>query len=312
MAALLRDAIRPNLAQTVEGAPALVHAGPFANIAHGCNSALATRLALKLGDFAISEAGFGADLGAEKFFDIKCRLAGLKPSAAVLVVSCRALRFHGLEGDGWTGPNLEAARRGLEHVRVHLENLAKFGVPAMVALNHFDGDPEDEIEAARTFAEGMGAPFAVSDVARLGGQGGEDMARALMKLTEERPSDFRPLYPLEAPLREKVEAIAREIYRADGVDWDEAAEKSLAALESGGMARAPVCMAKTPLSFSDDPKRRGVPRGWRLRVRDLYASRGAGFVVALAGAIVQMPGMGETGAFERIGVDASGEVTGLR
>jgi formate--tetrahydrofolate ligase len=314
MLALLRDAIRPNLAQTAEGSPAFVHAGPFANIAHGCNSVLATRLALKLGDYAIVEAGFGADLGAEKFLNIKCRKAKLRPDGAALVVSCRALRYHGVEDESWTAPNLDALKRGLANPRVHLENLKKFGLPALVILNHFAGDPDDEIAAVRDFAQEQGVPFAVSDVATRGGAGGEEAARAVMALTAERPAGkMRHIYLLKWPLEKKIETLAREVYRADGVDYDDAARTTLEAIAKvESLAKLPICVAKTPLSLSDNPKRRGAPTGWRLKVRELFVNRGAGFIVVLTGPVVLMPGMPEHGAAERIDLDDSGNVVGLR
>ena len=312
MMALLRDALDPNLVQTLEGTPVLIHAGPFANIAHGCNSVIATKLALKLSPHVITEAGFGADLGAEKFFNIKCRLANLHPDVAVLVVSCRALRWHGVGAeDDFREPNVEALRRGLENVRVHLENIAKFGVPAVIAINHFPGDPLDEIDAIRQFAHEHEVPAAVSEVAAFGGEGGIALAREVLRVIEHRPSEFRPLYSVKWSVREKIETIAREIYRADGVDVDEAAAASIVRIRNAGLADLPVCIAKTQLSLSDKPKLRGAPTGWRLRVRDVRISNGAGFLVAIAGKMLLMPGMPQHGAFERIHLDDHGEIAGL-
>lgn len=313
MMALLRDAFRPNLVQTLEGTPAFIHCGPFGNIAHGCNSVVATRLALKLADFVVTEAGFAADLGAEKFLHIKCRQTGLQPSVAVLVVSCRALRAHGgEEGQDWSRPNVAALQAGLPNARVHIENLRKFGVPVVVCANRFHHDSIEELEAIEEFARGMDAPFTVSEAAALGGEGAVSLANTILELTAGNPNPpVRCLYRNEQPISEKIEILAREIYRADGVDFDPPALESIARLESNDLGGLPLCMAKTQLSISDNAKLAGAPTGWRLRVRDVTISNGAGFLVVLAGKMLLMPGMPEHGAFEQIGLNPSGQIEGL-
>jgi formate--tetrahydrofolate ligase len=337
MMALLRDAFHPNIVQTLEGTPALIHAGPFANIAHGCNSVVATRLAMKLGDIAITEAGFAADLGAEKFLHIKCRQTGMRPAAAVVVVSCRALRAHGVEeGGDWAKPDLTALRVGLENVRVHHDNLRVFGLPVIIAANRFADDPLEELDAVRAFADELGAGFAVSEVAALGGEGGDELAAEVLRMIGEReeaadhgtnghgqaasgngarkgasPPEPRWRYALDAPIREKIEAIARSIYRADGVDLSAEAESAISRLELAGFGELPICVAKTQLSLSDDAKLRGAPTGWRLRVRDVKVSAGAGFLVVLAGKVLLMPGMPAHGVVERIHLDEHGEIEGI-
>lgn len=312
MMALLRDAFRPNLLQTLEGTPAFVHCGPFGNIAHGCNSVAATRLALKLADYVITEAGFAADLGAEKFLHIKCRQTGLKPAVAVLVVSCRALRAHGgEEGHDWAGPNVEALRAGLSNARVHLENLRKFGLPVVLCANRFHHDTPEELGAIASFAGEMDVPFAVSEAAALGGEGALALAEEVLALADAPAQEQRCLYNVDQPIREKIDILAREIYRADGVDYDPAAEESIAAIERNGLADLPLCVAKTQLSISDNAKLPGAPEGWRLRVRDVTVSNGAGFLVVLAGKMLLMPGMPEHGAFENIGLNAEGNIDGL-
>jgi formate--tetrahydrofolate ligase len=311
MMALLRDTLNPNLVQTLEGTPAFVHCGPFGNIAHGCNSLFATRLALKLADYVITEAGFAADLGAEKFLHIVCRQGGLKPAAALVVVTCRALRAHGVpDGGDWGAQNAEALKAGLENVRVHVENLRKFGLPVVLAANRFQDDSPGELEMIAEFARQQQTGFAMSDVFAHGGEGGVELAREVIRAAEE-PSTLRFLYREDQSIREKIETLAREVYRADGVDYDEDAEKSLELLESNGLARLPLCMAKTQLSISDNPDLRGAPTGWRMRVRQLYASSGAGFIVVLTGKMLLMPGMPEHAAFERISLNRNGEIEGL-
>ncbi|MDX2176835.1 MAG: formate--tetrahydrofolate ligase [Candidatus Sumerlaeia bacterium] len=309
MMALLRDAIRPNLVQTLEGTPALVHCGPFGNIAHGCSSVIATRLGLKMADYVVTEAGFGADLGAEKFLHIKCRQARLAPAAAVLVASCRALRMHGLQ-DG-ESDRVAALRRGCANLATHAENLAKFGVPVVVAVNRFADDTAEELDALRGFAAQLGLPCAMNEVHARGGEGGLALAEEVARAAESRPAKVEFLYSALAPLREKIETVAREVYRADGVDFDDAAVASMELLERNGHSHLPVCMAKTQSSLSDDPKRPGAPRGWRLHVRDLKVSNGAGFVVVFCGKINLMPGMPEHGNVEDIRLDPVGEVIGL-
>jgi formate--tetrahydrofolate ligase len=312
MMVLLRDAFRPNLVQTLEGTPAMVHCGPFGNIAHGCNSVVATRLARKLAEYAITEAGFAADLGAEKFFHIKCRQSGIAPAVAVLVVSCRALRAHGVaEGEEWTSCNVPALRVGLANARVHLENLRKFGLPVVLCANRFYDDALEELEEVAAFAEEQKLPFAVSEAASFGGDGAIDLAREVIAVAEQQTADFRLLYEVTQPIKTKIETLAREIYRADGVDYDEAAEQSIAAIEAAGLADKPICMAKTQLSISDNPKLLGAPSGWRLRIRDITVSNGAGFLVALAGKMLLMPGMPEHGAYENIRLNPQGEIEGL-
>ncbi len=311
MMALLRDALNPNLVQTREGTPALVHCGPFGNIAHGCNSLVATRLALKLADYVITEAGFAADLGAEKFLHIKCRQGNLRPAAAVVVVTCRALRAHGvLDGEDWSKPNRPALSCGLANAQVHVQNMRKFGLPVVLAANRFADDDPGELEMVREFARGEKIGFAISDAYARGGEGAEDLAREVLRAADQ-PSQLTFLYREDQPLREKIAALAREVYRADGVDYDEAAEKSIAVLERNGLAHLPVCMAKTQMSISDNPDLRGAPGGWRMRVRDLYASSGAGFIVVLTGKMLLMPGMPEHAAFERIRLNDGVDIEGL-
>lgn len=311
MAVLLREAIKPNLVQTTENTPALIHCGPFANIAHGCNSIRATRLALKLADVAVTEVGFAADLGAEKFFNIKCRRAGLHPDAAVLVVSCRALKMHGGVGrQDLPLENLPALRCGLANACVHIENLHAFGVPVVVAVNRFPQDTPAELDAVFEFCERMNVPAALSEVAARGGPGGLELADALLNALE-KPSRFAPLYDPEAPIKQKIEMIARQIYRADGVDYRPEAEVDIERLEKFDMDRLPVCMAKTQLSLSDDPRKKAAPTGWRLTVRRIFVRHGAGFLVVLTGQTLLMPGMPRQPATERIGIDAEGHVFGL-
>jgi formate--tetrahydrofolate ligase len=316
MAVLLKDAIKPNLVQTTENTPALIHCGPFANIAHGCNSVRATRLGLKLADYVVTEAGFAADLGGEKFIDIKCRMAGLTPAAAVLVVTCRALKMHGgVPKEAINTENVEALQAGLANVRVHIENMRKFNLPVVVAVNRFPKDTPAELDAVFAFCAAMETPAALSEVAARGGEGGRELAQAVLTAIEQKEQGngqpFRQLYDVKLSIKEKIETIAREIYRADGVDYLEAAETSIARLERLNLNAVPVCMAKTQLSISDDPKKMAAPTGWRLTVRDVRISNGAGFLVAVTGKMLLMPGMGKKPATENIGIDDKGNIYGL-
>ena len=312
MTLLLKDAILPNLVQTLEGGPALVHGGPFGNIAHGCNSIAATRLGLSVADIVLTEAGFGADLSAEKFFDIKCRFGGLKPEVAVVVATVRALKMHGgIKKDALGAPDVAALRRGLVNLEGHVRNVQKFGVPVVVALNRFTSDTDDEIRAVLDAAGTWGARAALSDVWARGGAGGEAVAKEILALLDERKSSFKPLYDVAKPIKEKIETIAREIYGAEGVDFTGTAEKAIAQLEQIGLGGTPVCMAKTQYSFSDDPAKLGRPSGFRITVKDAYASAGAGFVVALAGEIMTMPGLSKTPSAEAIRVHPDGTIEGL-
>ena len=312
MTLLLKDAMLPNLVQTLEGGPALVHGGPFGNIAHGCNSVAATKLALSLGDIVLTEAGFGADLGAEKFFDIKCRFAGLDPEAAVVVATVRALKMHGgVKKEKLGTPDVAALKRGLVNLEAHVKNVMKFGVPAVVALNRFVSDTQEEMDAVLSACSAWGARAALSDVWAKGGEGGEAVAKEVLAVLDERKAKFRPLYDVSLPIKQKIETIAREIYGADGVDFTPAASKAIEQIEGIGYGNTPVCMAKTQYSFSDDPAKLGRPTGYRLTVRDAYVSAGAGFVVALAGDIMTMPGLSKTPAAEAIRVLADGTIEGL-
>jgi formate--tetrahydrofolate ligase len=312
MSALLKDAILPNLVQTLEGSPALIHGGPFANIAHGCNSVIATRAALKLADYVVTEAGFGADLGAEKFFDIKCRQAGLTPRAAVVVATIRSLKMNGGVGRAHLGEeNLEALRRGCENLGRHVENIRQFGVPAIVAVNHFDQDTDAEIAVLRAFAESLGVEIALCRHWALGAAGAETLARRVAALADQETCAFAPLYPATLPLWGKIEAIARRIYRADRVTADKAVHARLARWRRAGFGHLPVCMAKTQYSFTTDPERLGAPTDHEVHVREVRLSAGAGFVVAICGDILTMPGLPRHPAAERIGLTAEGEVDGL-
>ena len=312
MTLLLKDAILPNLVQTLEGGPAIVHCGPFGNIAHGCNSIAATRLALGLGDLVLTEAGFGADLGAEKFFDIKCRFGGLKPEAAIVVATVRALKMHGgVKKDALGKEDVEALRKGLVNLEAHVRNVQKFGVPVVVALNRFTSDTQAEIDTVLQACKGWGARAALSDVWAKGGEGGEAVATEVLAVLDEKKAAFKPLYDVAQPIKAKIETIAREIYGAAGVDYVPAAEKNIAQLEAIGLGQTPVCMAKTQYSFSDDPTKLGRPTGFRLTIRDVYPSAGAGFVVALAGDIMTMPGLSKTPSAEAIKVHPDGTIEGL-
>ena len=312
MAALLKDAIKPNIIQTLEHTPAFVHGGPFANIAHGCNSVRATKTALKLADYVITEAGFGADLGAEKFFDIKCRMAGLKPDAVVLVATVRALKYNGGVAKEDLGEhNLEALKKGIVNLEKHIENIAKFGVPCVVTLNRFVTDSEEELAYVKEFCEARGCTFALSDVWEKGGDGGIELANTVIDTINTKESHFKTLYDDSLSLKEKMNTIAKEIYGADGVTFDQAATKAIARLEELGFGNMPVCMAKNQYSLSDDPKLLGRPEGFTVNIRDVYVSTGAGFVVALTGTVMTMPGLPKHPAEERIDVNKEGKITGL-
>lgn len=312
MAALLKDALKPNLIQTLEHTPALVHGGPFANIAHGCNSVQATKIGLKLADYCITEAGFGADLGAEKFFDIKCRKAGLKPDAVVLVATVRALKYNGgVPKDELAEENPDALKAGIVNLEKHIENLQKYGVPVVVTLNRFATDSEAELSFVENFCKEHDCDFALSEVWEKGGEGGIDLAHKVISTIENKRSDFRLLYDDEMPLAEKIETIATEIYGADGVEFESSAKKQLAKLTDLGFGNFPVCMAKTQYSFSDDPNLLGRPENFKIHVREVYVSAGAGFVVALTGAVMTMPGLPKKPAAYSIDVDENGVITGL-
>ena len=312
MAALLKDAIKPNLVQTLEGTPVLIHGGPFANIAHGCNSVTATRMALKLGDYVVTEAGFAADLGAEKFFDIKCRMAGLRPSAVVVVATVRALKYHGgVEKAELNHENLEALEKGLPNLLQHVENIKKvYGLPCVVAVNAFPTDTEAELHMVEEKCRELGVNVALSEVWAKGGEGGMALAEEVVRLCEQ-PNDFRFCYEDSLSLAEKINAIAKKVYRADGADLVGNAPKQLEQLEALGFGSMPVCMAKTQYSFSDDPTKLGAPRNFRVSVRNLKVAAGAGFVVALTGDIMTMPGLPKSPATERIDVDENGVISGL-
>lgn len=312
MAALLKDALKPNLIQTLEHTPAIVHGGPFANIAHGCNSVRATKTTLKLADYVITEAGFGADLGAEKFFDIKCRMAGLKPDAVVLVATIRALKYNGgVPKDELSSENLDALNAGIVNLEKHIENLHKFGVPVVVTLNSFVTDTKAETDFVEQFCKERGCEFALSEVWEKGGEGGIDLANKVLETIEHKESNFKVLYDDSLSLKEKIETVAKEIYGADGVTYSPAAERELKRITDLGMGDFPVCMAKTQYSLSDDAKKLGRPSGFKINVREVYASAGAGFVVAVNGSIMTMPGLSKKPAAYGIDVDDNGVITGL-
>ena len=312
MAALLKDALKPNLIQTLEHTPAFVHGGPFANIAHGCNSVRATCTALKLADYVITEAGFGADLGAEKFFDIKCRKAGLKPDAVVLVATIRALKYNGgVPKDELSAPNLEALKKGIVNLEKHIENLQKFGVPVVVTLNSFITDTEEETAFIEKFCKDRDCEFALAEVWEKGGEGGVALANKVLETLETKKSSFKPLYEDDLSLKEKIGKVAKEIYGADGVTYAPAAERELKRITDLGMDKFPVCMAKTQYSLSDDAKKLGRPTGFKINVREVYVSAGAGFVVAINGAIMTMPGLPKKPAAYQIDVNDDGVITGL-
>ena len=312
MTALMRDALKPNLVQTLENNPAIIHGGPFANIAHGCNSVQATKFALKLGDYAITEAGFGSDLGAEKFFDIKCRFAGLKPDCVVLVATIRALKYNGgVPKAELNSENTDALKKGVVNLKTHIENMRKFGVPVVVAINRFYTDTEAEIAVIESFCAEMGVPVSLAEIFAKGGEGGEDLARKVCMIIEEKPADFKPIYDEKLPIKEKIGIIAREIYRADGVNFTSQAEKAIAEIERLGYTETPVCVAKTQYSLSDDPAKLGKPENFTITVRDVKLSAGAGFVVALTGDIMTMPGLPKAPSALKIDCDENGEITGL-
>lgn len=308
---LFKDAIKPNLVQTLEETPAFVHGGPFANIAHGCNSVMATKFALKLADVVVTEAGFGADLGAEKFIDIKCRFAGIKPDAVVIVATVRALKMHGgVPKTELTGENMEALEKGLDNLVKHIENMHKFGLPAVVAINAFPTDTENELKFVAEKCQAMGAEVALSEVWAKGGAGGIELAEKVLKAVE-KPSEFRFIYDEAWPIKEKINAIAREIYGADGVNYTAAAEKTIQEITANGFDKTPICMAKTQYSLSDDMGKIGRPEGFTITVRELRIAAGAGFIVALTGNIMTMPGLPKRPAAEKMDIDNTGRITGL-
>lgn len=312
MAALLKDAVKPNLVQTLENVPAIIHGGPFANIAHGCNSVMATQTGLKLADYTITEAGFGADLGAEKFFDIKCRYAGLKPDAAVIVATVRALKMHGgVPKTELKTPNVEAVKKGLVNLEKHIENVKKFGVPCVVAINIFAQDTAEELEAVREHCAKHGVNVALSDVFAKGGEGGIDLAKEVIALADSSESKFAPIYPLDMSLKGKIETIAKEIYGADGVNYTKEADKALKEFEDLGYGNLPICMAKTQYSFSDDPALLGRPSGFKITIRNCRIAAGAGFIVVLTGDVMTMPGLPKVPAAEKIDVTDDGVISGL-
>lgn len=312
MAALLKDAVKPNLVQTLENVPAIIHGGPFANIAHGCNSVMATQTGLKLADYTITEAGFGADLGAEKFFDIKCRYAGLKPDAAVIVATVRALKMHGgVPKTELKTPNVEAVKKGLVNLEKHIENVKKFGVPCVVAINIFAQDTAEELEAVREHCAKHGVNVALSDVFAKGGEGGIDLAKEVIALADSGESKFAPIYPLDMSLKGKIETIAKEIYGADGVNYTKEADKALKEFEELGYGNLPICMAKTQYSFSDAPALLGRPSGFKITIRNCRIAAGAGFIVVLTGDVMTMPGLPKVPAAEKIDVTDDGVISGL-
>lgn len=311
MTALLKDAIKPNLVQTLEGTPAIMHGGPFANIAHGCNSVRATKLALKLADYCITEAGFGSDLGAEKFLDIKCRYAGLSPSAIVIVATCRALKYNGgVPKSEVSNENLEALKKGIVNLGVHIENMRKYNVPVIVAINRFGTDSKEELEYIESYCRENGADFALSDVFGKGGEGGIELAKKVVEACE-KPSDFAPIYSLDLTVKEKIEKIAATIYGASKVNYTTAAEKAIKEVEALGADKLPVCIAKTQYSLSDNPTLLGAPKDFEITVRNITLSNGAGFVVAYTGDIMTMPGLPKVPAAHSIDVDSDGKIVGL-
>ena len=313
MAALLKDAFKPNLVQTLEGTPAFVHGGPFANIAHGCNSIIATKMAMKLADYVVTEAGFGADLGAEKFLDIKCRIAGLKPDAVVIVATIRALKYNGgVKKEDLNQENLEALKKGLPNLLKHVENITeKFGIPAVVAINQFPTDTERELALVQEECKRLGVNAVLSEVWAKGGEGGLELAKEVVRIIDEGKNNFKPIYDLDMGLKDKIITIAREIYGADGVEFAPAALKEISTLEELGFRNVPVCVAKTQYSLSDNPKLLGRPSGFKINVRNVRISAGAGFAVVLTGDIMTMPGLPKRPAAENIDVDATGRITGL-
>ena len=312
MAALLKDAMKPNIIQTLEHTPALVHGGPFANIAHGCNSVRATKAALKMADYTITEAGFGADLGAEKFFDIKCRMSGLRPDAVVLVATIRALKYNGgIDKSELSKENVDALSKGIVNLKKHVDNLKLFGVPVVVTLNQFSTDSDKEIDFVRNFCRENDCDFALSQVWEKGGEGGIELAKAVLNTLENKAADFKPIYDLSSSIEEKIKTIATKIYGAGDVAFSDQAKKEMAHLESLGFDKLPICMAKTQYSLSDDPKKLGCPSGFTMNIRDMYVSAGAGFIVALTGSIMTMPGLSKKPAAYDIDLDENGEIVGL-
>ena len=312
MAALLKDAIKPNIIQTVENTPALVHGGPFANIAHGCNSVRATKTGLKIADYCITEAGFGADLGAEKFMDIKCRMAGLKPDAVVLVATVRALKYNGgVAKEDLGAENLDALKKGIANLKKHIENVSKFGVPCVVTLNRFVSDTDAELSFVKEFCEERGCDFALSEVWEHGGEGGIALAGKVLNTLENKESHYAPLDQVEQPIKEKIETIAKEIYGAGSVSYSPAASQAITRLEKLGYGELPICMAKNQYSLSDDPKLLGCPKDFPINIREVYVSAGAGFVVAITGTVMTMPGLPKHPAAESIDVNEDGVITGL-
>ena len=312
MAALLKDALKPNLIQTLENTPAIIHGGPFANIAHGCNSVRATKTALKLSDVVVTEAGFGADLGAEKFLDIKCRMAGLKPDVIVLVATVRALKYNGgVLKTELSKENLEALKCGIVNLEKHIENLQKFGVPVVVSLNRFVTDSDAELAYVQEFCENRNCEFSLCEVWEKGGEGGIDLAKKVLATMETKESHYKPLYELNLSIKEKIETIAKEIYGADGVNYDPSAESAIKTIEALGYKELPICMAKNQYSLSDDATKLGRPTGFTINIREVYVSAGAGFVVAITGTVMTMPGLPKVPAAESIDVDESGMITGL-
>ena len=312
MAALLKDALKPNLVQTLEGTPAFVHGGPFANIAHGCNSVIATRMAMHFADYVVTEGGFGADLGAEKFLDIKCRMADLKPDAVIIVATVRALKYNGgVPKDKLSEENLDALKKGIVNLEKHIENVAKFGVPCVVTLNRFVTDSDAELEYVKNFCEERNCDFALSEVWEKGGEGGVELCKKIINTLETKESHFKPLYDINLSIREKIETIAKEIYGAASVTYDAAAAKSIDRLEELGYGNTPICMAKNQYSLSDDAKKLGRPENFNINIREVYVSAGAGFVVAITGTVMTMPGLPLHPAAERIDVNDDGVIIGL-
>ena len=312
MCVILKDVLKPNLVQTCEHTPVFVHCGPFGNIAHGSNSVRATRLSLKLAPYVVTEAGFAADLGAEKFVNIKCRQAGLNPNACVLVATVRALKYHGgVEKEDLNTENLEALKTGCENLRTHAENVQKYGLPVVVAINRFPSDTPAELDTVREYCEEIGVECSLSEVVAKGSEGGMDLAKKIKRVVDENPGSPNYYYANTDSIKDKIQTVAREIYRADGVDYTEEADASILRLQENGLSDWPICMAKTQASLSDDPKKRNAPTGWRLQVRDVKVSNGAGFIVALTGKMMLMPGMPKQSAVQRIDIDSEGHITGL-
>lgn len=308
---LFKDAIKPNLVQTLEGTPALIHGGPFANIAHGCNSVMATKYALKMADYTVTEAGFGADLGAEKFLDIKCRFTGFKPDAVVIVATIRALKMHGgLAKTELATENIEALKKGMTNLAKHIENIQKFGLPIVVAINAFPTDTENELQELKALCESTGASVSISEAWAKGGEGAIDLAQKVIEATE-KPSNFQYMYDVNDSIKDKINAIATKIYGADGVNYTPAVEKTIAEFETEGLDKMPICMAKTQYSLSDDQFKLGAPTGFKITVRELRISAGAGFIVALTGNILTMPGLPKKPAAENMDIDINGKITGL-